>query len=156
MSLLHRLGNFTSFFEDVTFTLQSFIGPIDCFLWFLFCWIYCLCQIVFLKSVVNCLLFLRIHVGLCYLQEFFPFHCGKGIGSSVGLSVPGLKSVKANMWSSFTSSLCLIIYSLYTSPRRVLVLRRTRRKYQCDFMLPKKLNFHCDVLWRTLFFIWES
>lgn len=109
MSLLRRLGNFTSFFEDVTFTLQSFIGPLNCFLWFLFFWIYCLCQIVFLKSVVNCLLFLRIHVGLCYLQEFFPFRCGKGIGSPVGLSGPGFKSVEANLWSSFTGLLCLII-----------------------------------------------
>lgn len=29
LCLLHRFGNFTSFFEDITFTLQSFIGPLS-------------------------------------------------------------------------------------------------------------------------------
>lgn len=78
LCLLHRFGNFTSFFEDITFTLQSFIGPLSSVI-FDFCSVEFIASVklFFLKSVVNCLLFLRIHVGLFYLQEFTSFHCGK-------------------------------------------------------------------------------
>lgn len=42
--------------------------------------------------------------------------------------------------------------SIYILLLEILVLRRTR-KYQCDFMLQKKLNFQCDVVKNTVLYL---
>lgn len=90
--LLHRFNNFTGFFKDITFILQRFIGPLNS-VFFGFCssvcWIYCLCQDVFLKSVIVCSFWESLLASSIYRS--LPSFIWEGVGSAIGLSIPGFR-----------------------------------------------------------------